>query len=111
MMAESSPSTHRTPTQAPSYLEGAGANDLRRLRTMGAVAFPPGPGIATPWYAARYLTHRKETIDACVRRYGDVFSLWLPMYGRSVFVADPSLARDVFKANVCDIGRLAPGWS
>ena len=42
------------------------------------------------------------------RRYGDVFTLTIPVFGRTVIVADPALAKQVFMANTDDVGNIQP---
>jgi len=46
-----------------------------------------------------------------VRRYGDVFTMTLPVFGRSVVVADPQLAKQLFIANTDDVGNIQPNLS
>jgi cytochrome P450 len=43
-----------------------------------------------------------------VRRYGDVFALTVPVYGRAVVVAEPELARQVFSTSNDEVGCNSP---
>ena len=47
-------------------------------------------------------------LDAFARRYGNVFTLDLPVFGRVVNVADPALAKQLFMANTTDVGNIRP---
>ena len=45
------------------------------------------------------------------RKHGDVFRLDLPVFGRTVIVADPLLAKQLFTANTDDVGNIQPNLS
>ena len=72
------------------------------------VKLPPGPGVSSPAFAAWFLFSRPRVFAACVRRYGRVFSLTVPLFGRSVVIADAALAKELFAAPVAEIGRTVP---
>ncbi len=57
-----------------------------------------------------FVTSRRATVSQGMR-YGDVFRLDVPVFGRSVVVADPALAKVVFTANTDDIGNVQPNLS
>ena len=50
-------------------------------------------------------------VRAVRRRYGDVFTMNVPVFGRTVFVADPQLAKQLFMANTDDVGNIQPNLS
>lgn len=58
-----------------------------------------------------YAVSRTWTINRMVRRYGDVFTMTLPVFGRSIVVADPQLAKQLFTANTDDVGNIQPNLS
>ena len=45
------------------------------------------------------------------RRHGDVFTMNLPMFGRTVIVANPQLAKQLFTASTDDVGNIQPNLS
>lgn len=46
-----------------------------------------------------------------MRRYGDVFTMTLPVFGPTVIVTDPALAKQLFAANTDDVGNIQPNLS
>ena len=58
-----------------------------------------------------YAVSRTWTIERLTRKYGDVFTMTLPVFGRSVIVADPVLAKQLFTANTDDVGNIQPNLS
>jgi cytochrome P450 family 138 len=54
---------------------------------------------------------RRRTVAQIVRRHGSVFSMTLPVYGQTVMVADPALAKQLFMANTDDVGNIQPNLS
>lgn len=75
--------------------------------TTTSLSFPPGPG-TSPRYKALFWYRRAQVIDQCVRRYGDVFSLTVPVYGHAVVVAEPEHARQVCTASNEEVGCSTP---
>ncbi len=45
------------------------------------------------------------------RRHGDVFTLKVPVFGPTVMVADPELAKQLFVADTDDVGNIQPNLS
>ena len=72
---------------------------------------PPGPGIPHALQGLGFSFARKWTIRQATRRCGEVFTLSLPVFGESVIVADPVLAKKVFMANPDDVGNISPNLS
>src|SRR5262249_52920846 len=73
-----------------------------------ALRLPPGPKLLTPWFSSQFWCRRTRVVDQCVRRYGDVFALTVPVYGHAVVVAEPEYARQVFAASTVEVGRNSP---
>jgi cytochrome P450 len=73
-----------------------------------AVRLPPGPTSLGPWFGLRFWPWRVRVVAECARRYGDVFSLRVPVYGHTVVVTNPEHARQVFTASPHDVGRALP---
>ena len=58
-----------------------------------------------------YAVSRTWTYKQLARRYGDVFTMNIPVFGRTVIVADPQLAKRLFMANTDDVGNIQPNLS
>jgi cytochrome P450 len=54
---------------------------------------------------------RKWTVARIVPRCGEVFWMTLPVFGRTVVVADPVLAKQVFMADTDEVGNVQPNLS
>ncbi|MDT5250506.1 MAG: cytochrome family, partial [Mycobacterium sp.] len=76
-----------------------------------AVNLPPGPRLPMFIQGLAYAVSRTWTVEQMVRRYGDVFTMTLPVFGRAVVVADPQLAKQLFMANTDDVGNIQPNLS
>jgi len=57
---------------------------------------PPGSRAPAPLQALRYARHPLDFLVELQRRYGDVFTLSFPFFGRLVYVASPALVKEVF---------------
>ena len=75
------------------------------------VRLPPTPPVPRLIQGLGFTTSRKWTVAQIVRRCGDVFTLQLPVFGRTVIVADPALAKELFMANTEDVGNIQPNLS
>ncbi|MFT3774914.1 MAG: cytochrome P450 [Minicystis sp.] len=60
------------------------------------MALPPGPPLPASVQTMLYLTKPTEFLDACHRRYGDLFVVDTLLFGREVTVVDPELVKQVF---------------
>jgi cytochrome P450 len=76
-----------------------------------SLRIPPGPRIPVVLQAAGYALARRWMVKRISRRYGDIFTLRLPMFGRTVIVAEPQLAKQLFQANSVDVGNIQPNLS
>jgi cytochrome P450 len=54
---------------------------------------------------------RRWLIRRLARRYGSVFSLNLPMFGRVVVVGEPELAKQIFTTSPEELGNIQPNLS
>jgi cytochrome P450 len=54
---------------------------------------------------------RRPFLEYAVKRYGSVFAINVPFFGRSVVVADPALARQVFLASTDVLINVKPNLS
>ncbi|MBS4727881.1 cytochrome P450 [Mycobacterium sp. SM1] len=79
--------------------------------TSPATELPPGVRIPKALLGAAFSISRRRTTAHLVRRYGDVFTVDLPIWGRTVVVADPQLARQIFTTGPEDLGNIQPNLS
>ncbi|MDV3123758.1 cytochrome P450 [Mycobacterium sp. 21AC1] len=75
------------------------------------VRIPPGSRLPRLLQGIGYATARRWVVEQAARRYGEVFSLNIPLFGRAVIVADPQLAKQLFLANTDDVGNIQPNLS
>ena len=87
----------------------AGPVGLRSL-AVPDTRLPPGPPLPRFAQAVLGLVAQNRGVDALRRRYGDVFSVRLPVMGRAVVVGDPELVRQIFQADarVLHTGSQSP---
>ncbi|MGH3958317.1 cytochrome P450 [Mycobacterium sp.] len=76
-----------------------------------AVRVPPGPRIPKALQGVAFMISRRRTVQQVARRYGDVFTLNVPVYGHVVVVANPQLAKQVFTTSPEDLGNIQPNLS
>ncbi|SRX92717.1 putative cytochrome P450 138 Cyp138 [Mycobacterium tuberculosis H37Rv] [Mycobacterium shimoidei] len=76
-----------------------------------AVRLPPSPRIPKVVQGAAFVTSRRWTVQQLVRRYGKAFTLQLPVYGNTVVVAEPQLARQIFTTSPDVLGNIQPNLS
>ncbi len=75
------------------------------------VRLPPVSRIPKAVQGAAFWVSRRWVVQQMVRRYGDVFILTVPLYGRIVVVANPKLAKQVFTASPDVLGNIQPNLS
>lgn len=76
-----------------------------------AVKLPPGPRLPRVVQGIGFAVSRTWTYKQIARFYGDVFTMNVPVFGRTVIVADPQLAKQLFMANTDDVGNIQPNLS
>jgi cytochrome P450 len=76
-----------------------------------AVNLPPRPRLPKLVQAVGFSVSRRRTVDYIARKHGDVFTLDLPVFGKTVIVAEPLLAKQLFTANIDDVGNIQPNLS
>nr|WP_051469094.1 cytochrome P450 [Mycolicibacterium tusciae] len=72
---------------------------------------PPGPRLPKLVQGIGYALSRNRVYEHIARRHGDVFTMNLPMFGRTVIVANPLLAKQLFTASTDDVGNIQPNLS
>jgi cytochrome P450 family 138 len=76
-----------------------------------ATTLPPGPRIPKALQGMAFAFARRPFVHTMAHRYGDVFSLDLPVYGRVVVVANPQLAKQIFTTGPEVLGNIQPNLS
>jgi len=76
-----------------------------------AVKVPPGAPFPKALQGIAFTISRRWTVQRMARRYGDIFRLNVPVYGDTVVVANPQLAKQVFTTSPEDLGNIQPNLS
>jgi cytochrome P450 len=76
-----------------------------------AVNVPPGPRLPRLAQGLGFVLFRRKFTGRLVRRYGDVATMHLPVFGHMVTVADPQLAKQLFMAGTDEVGNIQPNLS
>jgi cytochrome P450 family 138 len=72
---------------------------------------PPVVRLPKPVQGVLLSGFRRRFLRSAVKRYGPVFAINVPFFGRSVVVADPTLLRQVFLASTDDLMNVQPNLS
>jgi cytochrome P450 len=73
--------------------------------TTEPVRLPPGPRGPKAIQGIGMLVAQHGTVAALARRYGDSFTINLPLFGRTVMISDPALVKDLFNTSRHLLGR------
>ncbi|MBW0019030.1 MAG: cytochrome P450 [Mycobacterium sp.] len=76
-----------------------------------AARMPPVARIPKLFQGLVFALTRRGMIKRLERRYGSVFTLNIPIYGRVVVVGDPQLAKQVFTTSPDELGNIQPNLS
>lgn len=76
-----------------------------------AVNLPPALRAPMPLQGIAYAFARRQLVSWMARRHGPVFRIHIPMFGRTVMVADPQLAKQLFMAPTDAVGNIQPNLS
>ncbi|MGV0607099.1 cytochrome P450 [Mycolicibacterium sp. XJ1904] len=76
-----------------------------------AVNLPPKARIPKPLLGLAFAVSRRWTVAQLARLHGPVFTMKVPVFGRTVVVGDPQLAKQMFMANTDDVGNIQPNLS
>lgn len=87
-----------------------GAASAQRQDTL-AINMPPGPRLPKVLLGLWFATARQHMGAYMWKRYGDVFTVNVPVYGRTVMIADPQLAKQLFAASPDEVGNTQPNLS
>ncbi|VEG37932.1 cytochrome P450 [Mycolicibacterium flavescens] len=76
-----------------------------------AVKLPPKARIPKPLLGLAFAVSRRWTVAQFARLHGPVFTMNVPVFGRTVVIGDPQLAKQMFMANTDDVGNIQPNLS
>jgi cytochrome P450 family 138 len=76
-----------------------------------AATLPPGPQIPKILQGIAFGFFRRPFVHQVAQRYGDVFTLHVPIYGPMLVVANPQLAKQVFGTSPDVLGNIQPNLS
>jgi cytochrome P450 len=85
--------------------------DTPTISATRAINVPPGPRLPRLAQGLGFVLFRRRFTGGLVRRYGDVATMNLPVFGHMVTVADPQLAKHLFMANTDEVGNVQPNLS
>lgn len=85
--------------------------DTQAATTPPAVRLPPAARIPKAVQGPMFWISRRWVIQQMARRYGDIFELNLPVYGRMVVVGNRQLAKQVFTTSPEVLGNIQPNLS
>jgi cytochrome P450 len=85
--------------------------DTPAATTTVAATLPPGPRIPKALQGLAFAFFRRPLMHRMAHRYGDTFSLHVPVYGPLVVAASPQLAKQVFTASPEVLGNIQPNLS
>ena len=72
---------------------------------------PPEVALPKAIQGIGFVLARRWIIRQAARRYGNVFTLTVPVFGHTVVVSDPALVKQVFMASTDDLLNLQPNLS
>ncbi|MCH9732936.1 MAG: cytochrome P450 [Actinomycetia bacterium] len=72
---------------------------------------PPLIGLPKVIQGLGFTVARRRMVANLARRHGKAFTLNIPVYGRTVMIADAQLARQLFTASSDDVGNIQPNLS
>lgn len=75
------------------------------------VRLPPAARTPKVLQGLLFAVSRRWMIKRMARRYGDVFTVNVPIYGRVVIVCGPQLAKQVFTTSPEELGNIQPNLS
>ncbi|WP_428342852.1 cytochrome P450 [Mycobacterium sp.] len=76
-----------------------------------AANLPPGPRIPKILQGMAFGFLRRPFVHQVAQRYGDVFTLHVPIYGPIMVVANPQLAKQIFTTSPDVLGNIQPNLS
>src|ERR1700733_8401876 len=85
--------------------------DTQAASAPPATRFPPASRLPKAVQGAAFWISRRGIVQHMARRHGDVFMLNVPVYGPTVVVANPQLAKQIFTTSPEVLGNIQPNLS
>jgi cytochrome P450 len=76
-----------------------------------AINLPPATRLPKVVQGLAFAINRRKFVARMVPRHGTVFTCDAPVFGRTVMVADPQIAKQLFAANTDAVGNIQPNLS
>jgi len=76
-----------------------------------ASSLPPSPRLPRPLGALAFVASRRRTVDWLTRHYGRCVTIRVPVFGDSVLVSDPALAKQIFTTSPEVLHNIQPNLS
>ncbi|WP_322857843.1 cytochrome P450 [Mycobacterium shigaense] len=86
-------------------------SDLATAPAVPAINLPPAARMPKLLQGLGFSMSRRMMMQRLSRRYGNVFTLRLPMWGHVVMVSDPQLAKQIFTTSPDELGNIQPNLS
>lgn len=87
------------------------ALDAASAAETGDLRLPPSPPLPKVLQGLGHAFLRRRSTGWFTRRYGEAYTLSIPVFGKSVVITDPALIKQVFTANPEDLGNIQPNLS
>ncbi|MET0451503.1 MAG: cytochrome P450 [Mycobacterium sp.] len=84
---------------------------IAAIPTSSPINLPPKPRLPRFVQAIAFATARRSMVEKLTRRIGEAFTIDVPVFGPTIIVADPRLAKQLFSANTDDVGNIQPNLS
>ncbi len=80
-------------------------------RQAGTAVLPPAPRPPAALVGLGFMSSRRRAIDWLTRHYGEAITLRLPVFGDTVMISDPALAKQVFTTSPEVLHNIQPNLS
>lgn len=80
-------------------------------RQIGSAVLPPVPRPPAALVGLGFMSSRRRAIEWLTRHYGSAVTLLLPVFGESVMISDPALAKQVFTTSPEVLHNIQPNLS
>lgn len=80
-------------------------------RQTGTAALPPAPKPPAALVGLGFMSSRRRAIEWLTRHYGTAITLRIPVFGDSVMISDPALAKQIFTTSPEVLHNIQPNLS
>lgn len=79
---------------------------LDQTAPAGAVRIPPGPRLPRQLQGLVFVASRRRAMRALRRRYGNAYTVHVPIFGPATVISDPALVRQLFLTSNEQLGNI-----